>query len=72
MTTKSRLYLSVDKRTHDGALQMSIGVEDEGGGGHGYRIHGPKYDGRGKTIIRHYLTDQDVWEIKNYLSRGSK
>lgn len=60
-----RVYLSVDKRTRDGALQLSIGLEDS----YGYRIAGPKYDGDGKTLVRHFLTERDVVEIQNFLKK---
>jgi len=61
-----RIYLSVDQSSH-GGLQLSIGVEHSCGGGYGYRIFGPKYDGGGKTLKRHYLTERDFEEIKSYL-----
>lgn len=60
------ITFSIDQ-TPEGSLQLSINTEDEDGGGHGYRIHGPKYDGRSKTIIRHILTKRDAEEIKRYL-----
>ncbi len=56
------IYISVDKRACDGALQVSIGTRD-----HGYRIAGPKYDGNGKNLLRHELTERDVEEIQSYL-----
>jgi hypothetical protein len=62
-----RTYISVDRRECDGGLQISIGSEDEDGGGTGYRIAGPKYDGRGKTLLKHYVTERDVREIEGYL-----
>lgn len=61
-----RIYISVDQGSH-GGLQLSIGVETASGGGHGYRIFGPKYDGAGKQLKRHYLTERDAAEIKSYL-----
>lgn len=60
------IYLSVDQ-TPEGSFQLSINMEDENGRGHGYRIHGPKYDGRSKTITRHKVTPRDVEEIERYL-----
>lgn len=61
-----RIYISVDQGSH-GGLQLSIGIENADGGGHGYRIFGPKYDGASKQLKRHYLTECDVNEIKSYL-----
>lgn len=65
---KSGIYISVDRRAFDGALQVSIGKQDEDGGGIGYRIAGPKYDGNGKNLIRHFLTERDRREIESYLA----
>ena len=67
-----KIYLSVDKRECDGALQISINAEDENGGGHGYRIAGPKYDGRGVTLLKHYITERDVSEMVQYLVPSRK
>lgn len=68
----SKTYISVDRRGIDGALQVSIGVEDDDGGGHGYRIAGPKYDGHGKTLVKHYITERDAREIAGYLKPERK
>jgi hypothetical protein len=66
MNMAARAYISVDRRDCDGGLQISIGSEDATGGT-GYRIAGPKYDGRGKTLLKHFITERDVREIKGYL-----
>lgn len=63
--------LSVDRRAFDGALQVSINWRDDKGGGHGYRIAGPKYDGSGTNLLRHQLTDRDKEEIRRYLDNAS-
>ena len=57
------IYFSIDQ-TPEGGIQLAI--NDDCGG---YRIFGPKYDGRSKTIGRHKLTPRDVEEIKRYLAR---
>lgn len=62
----SEVYFSIDQ-TPEGGLQLSIN-----GGGTGYRICGPKYDGRSKTVGRHKLTERDVMEIRFYLRKVSK
>lgn len=59
----AKIYLTIDQ-TPEGALQLSI--NDEGGG---YRIFGPKYDGRSKTIRKHEITMRDVSEIGQYFTR---
>jgi hypothetical protein len=56
------IYFSIDQ-TPEGGIQLAI--NDDSGG---YRICGPKYDGRSKTIVRHQLTPRDVEEIKRYLA----
>lgn len=66
MRPMAEVYLSIDQ-TPEGAIQVSI--NDEGGG---YRISGPKYDGRSKTIRRHKITDRDVQEIGAYLALVKK
>lgn len=52
-----------------GGYQVNIGVVDENGSGHGYRIFGPKYAGCDKQrhIKRHVLTPRDAREIRSYL-----
>lgn len=67
-----RAYISVDRRTVDGALQISIGEEDDNGCGTGYRIAGPKYDGSGKSLLKHFLSDRDKREIAEYLALSSQ
>lgn len=62
------VYITVDKRNIDGALQVAISCHN---GGHGYRIAGPKYDGHSKTLLSHKLTARDVVEIRGFLNRVS-
>ncbi len=57
------VYLSVDIRD-DGAVQLSI-WDDDGG----YRIAGPKYDGKGRTVLKRSITLRDRDEILSYLRR---
>lgn len=66
-----RVCFTVDQKS-GGGLQLSINVEREDGCGHGYRIHGPKYDGSSKTLLRHYLTERDVSELRVYLTHALK
>ena len=68
----TKTYISIDKRAVDGALQISIGEEDENGSSHGYRIAGPKYDGFGKTLLKHYISERDIEEIKYYLEPSKR
>lgn len=63
------IEISVDRRSFDGALQVSINWKDKNGGGHGYRIAGPKYDGNGHNLLRHELTERDKVEIGKYLDK---
>jgi hypothetical protein len=64
----NKVYFTVDRRAVDGAMQLSINVDSADGGGHGYRIAGPKYDGNGKVVLRHELSDRDVSELRRYLA----
>ena len=58
---KAIVYFSIDQNS-EGQIQLAINYR-----GHGYRICGPKYDGRGRTIKKHKLTMSDVNEIRSYL-----
>ncbi len=58
------VFITVDKRERDGAIQVSIERN-----GVGYRIAGPKYDGAGQNLLRKPLTRRDVEEIRWYLER---
>lgn len=62
----SEIYFSIDQ-TPEGGIQLSIN-----GGGTGYRICGPKYDGRSKTIGRHKITERDIDEIRAYVQLAHK
>lgn len=50
-----------------GSLQASIGVQDERGYGHGYRLFGPKFAGDSEVLRSHTLTPEDAREIRRYL-----
>ena len=54
---KDRVFFSIDENA-DGIIQLSINC-----GSVGYRICGPKYDGRGRTIRKHIVTLRDVEEL---------
>jgi hypothetical protein len=61
MIMDKKVFLTVDQ-TPEGRFQLSIGNENGG-----YRIAGPKFDGRSKTIMRHEIRPRDVSEIGQYL-----
>jgi hypothetical protein len=65
------IYLTVDRRAFDNAFQVSIGEYDEKGGGHGYRIAGPKYDGKGSQLLKKKITKQMAEEIMSYLRKAT-
>jgi hypothetical protein len=54
----------------DSKGRMSIGVENENGAGHGYRLAGPKYCAchPGQVVVRAVLNERDVAEIRSYLA----
>lgn len=54
--------LSIYKDGLTGGIQLSIG--DKNGG---YRIAGPKFNGSGKPLLEHRLTERDAKEIRYYL-----
>lgn len=62
-----RVYLSADRDGYSGGLQLSIGVQNADGGGHGYRIAGPKYCGNSTPMKRHFLTPRDARKIYSYI-----
>ena len=63
-----QVYISVDRRKFDGALQVAIEMHDDKmNGGHGHRIAGPKYDGAGTNLLKHPLNADDAKEIRSYL-----
>lgn len=64
------VFLTVDRDGWTKAIQLSIGVDDENGNGHGYRIAGPKYNGSSKSLIRHRLSIRDITEIEQYLAKA--
>ena len=64
-----RTYISVDKDGWTKGFQLSIGVENEKGGGHGYRIAGPKFNGTSSTVLKHHLTERDAREIRAFLDK---
>ena len=59
--------ISVDQDGVTNGIQISVNVEDEKGGGFGYRLAGPKYNGTSKTLLKHVLTEWDAEEIRSYL-----
>lgn len=68
-TTTPHLTLDVDRDGLTGRLQLSINQWDADGGGHGYRIAGPKYNGTGRSLVRHRLDARDATEIRAYLDK---
>lgn len=59
-------FLSVSKDGWTGGIQLSICDES----GSGFRIHGPKFNGSGKNLVDHKLTQRDADEIRRYLDRA--
>lgn len=63
----SKITLCVDRDGLTGSLQLSINLTRADGGGHGYRISGPKFSGASKKVLHHQITQRDVAEITDYL-----
>lgn len=64
------VYITVDRDGWTKGIQVSIESVDEDGGGHGFRIAGPKYNGSSTTLVRHRLGSRDIAEIERYLTRA--
>lgn len=64
------VYLCVDKDGLTRGVQISIDVEYEDGGGHGYRIYGPKYCGQSSPVAKHRITARDIEEITRYFQQA--
>ncbi len=61
-TTGKGIYFSIDQNGR-GQLQLAINNPS----GIGYRIHGPKYDGTGRTLHIHVISSRDISELRSYL-----
>lgn len=61
------LFIKLDRDGLTKRLQLSIDLEDEKGGGVGYRLAGPKFNGSSTSVFKHALTEWDVVEIRRYL-----
>jgi hypothetical protein len=67
MADYTKVTLDIDRDRYTGGVQVSIGVENDAGSGHGYRLAGPKYLGNSESIKRVTLTENDAREIRRYL-----
>jgi hypothetical protein len=65
-TTGTTVALEVFK-DYQGCWQMSIGVADAKGNGHGHRLYGPSFIGRSTLIFRRMLDARLRKEIRDYL-----
>ena len=62
MNANLKAYIFLDKDGWTKKFQISIGTDDGG-----YRMTGPDYNGSGKQIIKHEITERDASEIRKYL-----
>lgn len=69
MSEATKIVLTVDRDGYTGALQVSIGAEDDRGVGDGYRLIGPKYLGGSTELARTTLDQRDADEIRGYLGQ---
>lgn len=65
MSTK--MFIKLDRDGWTKGLQLSIDLEDESGGGVGYRLAGPKYNGSSASVFKHQIGERDADEIRRYL-----
>jgi hypothetical protein len=70
--SEQTVSISLDRDGLTGGLQLQIGVQDERGVGHGYRIFGPKYLGNSKEVRRKVIDKYDADSIRGYLDMVSK
>jgi predicted GIY-YIG superfamily endonuclease len=61
------VVITIDQDGATGGLQLSIGIEDAEGYGHGDRLIGPKYIGASTNLRRKVLTHYDADRIRCYL-----
>lgn len=66
-TPLKRLAIKVDRDGWSKGLQLSIDLSNDKGGGVGYRLAGPKFNGSSSPVFTHFLTERDASEIRSYL-----
>ena len=59
-------FFALYKDGWTGGLQLAI--EDTNGSG--FRIAGPKFNGSGKPLQKHKISERDAKEIRSYLDRA--
>ncbi|MCA1569331.1 MAG: hypothetical protein LC798_03205 [Chloroflexi bacterium] len=71
VTGEERAGVYIEVWTGEHGRNISIGLEDEKGSGHGYRIAGPKMCAccHRTPLVRHKLDAHDVAEIRHYLDK---
>lgn len=62
-----RIVMDVSRDGWTKGIQLGISELDEDGGGHGFRIAGPKYNGSQDRLLEVELTRRDADEIRGYL-----
>lgn len=62
-----KLFIKLDRDGVTKGLQLSIDLENENGGGVGYRLAGPKFNGSSTPVFKHALNEWDAIEIRRYL-----
>jgi len=67
MTDYTKVTLDIDRDRYTGGIQVLIGVENDEGVGHGYRLAGPKCLGDSTSLKRVTLTEDDARQIRRYL-----
>ncbi|SOD80017.1 hypothetical protein SAMN06272781_6826 [Streptomyces sp. 1222.2] len=63
----AHVVFEVSKDGWTGGLQLGISELDENGGGHGFRLAGPKFNGSSKTLLKYEVTERDADEIRKFL-----
>ncbi len=60
------VLISVHRDGVTGSIQLSIGNAHGG-----YRIAGPKFNGTGRLLLEHMVTERDAQEIRSYLDKAT-
>lgn len=62
-----RIVIDLDRDGQTKGLQLNMAQLDDKDAGWGYRLHGPKYNGSSKNLLRHELDARDAAEIRKML-----
>ena len=65
-----RVVINVDRDGWTKCFQLSVDVEDEAGGGFGYRLAGPKFNGSSTSVFKHVLSESDARQLRSFIDKA--